>query len=79
MEERLIEFIAGLRAAGVRISVAESADSFRAIQEVGVYERDIFRAALSATLIKDLADVEAFDRLFPVYFGREAPPMQPAR
>ena len=78
MEERLIEFIAGLRAAGVRISVAESADGFRAIEEVGVQERDIFCSALRTTLIKDPADVEAFDRLFPLYFGREAPPMLPA-
>ena len=78
MEERLVEFIAGLRAAGVRISVAESADSFRAIAEVGVFDRDIFRSALRTTLIKDPADVDAFDRLFPLYFGREAPPMLPA-
>ena len=78
MEERIVEFIAGLRAAGVRISVAESADSFRAITEVGVIDRDIFRSALRTTLIKDPADVEAFDRLFPLYFGREAPPMLPA-
>jgi uncharacterized protein with von Willebrand factor type A (vWA) domain len=78
MEERIVEFIAGLRAAGVRISVAESADSFRAITEVGVIDRDMFRSALRTTLIKDLADVEAFDRLFPLYFGREAPPMLPA-
>ena len=78
MEERLVEFIAGLRAAGVRISVAESADSFRAIEEVGVFDRDIFRSALRTTLIKDPADVDAFDRLFPLYFGREAPPMLPA-
>jgi len=33
---------------------------------------------LRTTLIKDPADVEAFDRLFPLYFGREAPPMLPA-
>jgi uncharacterized protein len=78
MEERIVEFIAGLRAAGVRISVAESADSFRAISAVGVLEREIFRSALRTTLIKDPADVEAFDRLFPLYFGREAPPMLPA-
>ena len=34
-EERLLEFVVGLRAAGVRISVAESADGFRAIGAVG--------------------------------------------
>ncbi len=78
MEERLIEFVAGLRAAGVRISVAESADSFRAVEAVGVTDRDTFRAALRATLIKEPADVPVFDRLFPLYFGLDAPPMLPA-
>jgi uncharacterized protein with von Willebrand factor type A (vWA) domain len=79
MEDRLIEFIAGLRAAGVRISVAESADGFRAIEEVGVMDRDTFRSALRTTLIKEPADVSVFDRLFPLYFGVDAPPMLPAQ
>jgi uncharacterized protein with von Willebrand factor type A (vWA) domain len=78
MEERLLEFIAGLRAAGVRISVAESGDSFRAVEEIGVQDRDLFRAALCTTLVKEPTDIEAFNRLFPLYFGREAPPMMPA-
>lgn len=78
MEQRLIEFIAGLRAAGVRISVAESADGFRAVEEVGIWEREIFRAALQTTLVKEPTDIGTFERLFPLYFGREAPPMTPA-
>ncbi len=78
IDERLIEFVAGLRAAGVRISVAESADGFRAVQEVGALARDDFRAALRTTLVKEPTDVPTFDRLFPLYFGVEAPPMQPA-
>jgi uncharacterized protein with von Willebrand factor type A (vWA) domain len=78
MEERLIEFVTGLRAAGVRISVAESADSFRAVQEIGAQSREDFRAALRTTLVKEPADVPTFDRLFSLYFGIDAPPMQPA-
>jgi uncharacterized protein len=78
MEQRLIEFIAGLRAAGARISVAESMDSFNAIHQVGVADRETFRAALRATLIKESADIPTFDRLFPQYFAAGAPPMQAA-
>jgi uncharacterized protein len=78
IEERLIEFVAGMRAAGVRISVAESADGFRAIQEIGAESRDDFRSALRTTLVKEPADVPTFDRLFPLYFSVDAPPMQPA-
>ena len=40
MEERMVEFIAGLRASGVRISVAESADAFRAIESLGIHDRE---------------------------------------
>jgi len=35
MDQRIVEFIAGLRAAGVRVSLAESADAFRAIEQLG--------------------------------------------
>jgi len=75
MDQRIIEFIAGLRAAGVRVSLAESADAFRAIESIGVTERERFRAALRATLIKDAADAPEFERLFPIYFGSGGPPL----
>ena len=34
MEDRIIKFIAALRACGVRVSMAESADAFRAVDKV---------------------------------------------
>jgi len=34
MDERVIQFIAGLRAAGVRVSLAESQDAFRAVEHM---------------------------------------------
>ncbi len=75
MDQRIVEFIAGLRAAGVRVSLAESADAFRAIEQIGVADRELFRSALRTTLIKDSVDVPAFERLFPIYFGSGGPPM----
>ncbi len=36
MDKRVIEFIRTLRAAGVRISVAESADAMDAVDVIGV-------------------------------------------
>ncbi len=75
MEDRLVEFIAGLRSAGVRISVAESADAFAAVQALGIRDRAQFRVALLTTLIKEPQDVAAFERLFPLYFGLGGPPM----
>lgn len=75
MDQRIVEFVAGLRAAGIRVSLAESADAFRAIESIGVADRARFRAALRATLIKDAADTPEFERLFPIYFGSGGPPL----
>lgn len=74
MEQRIIEFISALRAGGVRISLAESADAWRAIKLLGVQDRERFRQLLSATLVKDPADIPIFERLFPLYFGGAEPP-----
>ena len=76
MDDRIVEFIAGLRAAGVRVSLAESADAFRAIEFMGIAEKDLFKATLQTTLIKDSADVPEFEKLFPLYFGSGGPPMR---
>ncbi len=53
MEERLVSFIDALRAGGVRVSLAESADAFRAVEDLGVQQREAFRLSLRATLVKD--------------------------
>lgn len=75
MDQRIVEFIAALRAAGVRVSLAESADAFRATEVVGVQQRDLFKSALSTTLIKEEPDQEVFEKLFPYYFGSGGPPL----
>jgi hypothetical protein len=76
VEELIIKFISALRAAGVRISLAESTDSFQAIDFMGVKDREVFRLCLQSTLIKEASDLPIFDELFPIFFGSgEAPPM----
>ncbi|MEI6776139.1 MAG: VWA domain-containing protein [Chloroflexales bacterium] len=74
MERRITEFIAGLRAAGVRVSLAESADAMRAIEQTGIANKDFFRMVLQATLIKEQGDAQTFQELFPLYFSSDAPP-----
>ncbi len=77
MEERMIRFITALRAGGVRISLAESADAFNAVDLMGVQERDHFRLGLRATLVKDAPGLGVFDELFPLFFDNAgAPDMQ---
>lgn len=76
MDNRIVEFIAALRAQGVRVSVAESADAMRAIEATGIANKDFFRQAMRATLVKEQHDMPTFDELFPSYFGTGAPPPQ---
>ncbi len=68
MDERILEFIGDLRRAELRVSTTEALDALQAATEVGVAEREDFRAALAATLVKEAGDLPAFDRLFDLYF-----------
>jgi len=75
MESRILQLIAALRASGVRVSLAESAEAFSAVDLMGIQHRDHFRLSLRTTLIKDLRDLPVFDKLFPLFFGNGQPPM----
>ncbi len=75
MESRILQLIAALRASGVRVSLAESAEAFSAVDLMGIQDREDFRLSLRATLIKDLRDLPVFDKLFPLFFGTGQPPM----
>jgi uncharacterized protein with von Willebrand factor type A (vWA) domain len=77
MDDRVVQFIAGLRAAGVRVSLAESQDAFRAVEHMGVMDREHFRAALRTTLVKERSDQPLFDKLFPLFFSSGGPPFIP--
>jgi uncharacterized protein len=76
MEERIVKFISALRAAGVRISLAESADAFSAIDQLGIQNRENFRLSLRSTMVKDAKSIPVFEELFPLFFGdSDTPPM----
>jgi uncharacterized protein with von Willebrand factor type A (vWA) domain len=79
MDQRIVQFIAALRSSGVRISLAESADAFQAIEHLGVQDRENFRTSLRSTLVKEQRDIPVFEKLFPLFFqSNEPPPMQNA-
>jgi len=78
MDQRVVEFIRGLRAAGVRVSLAESMDAMNAVGALGIENKEIFRSSLRATLVKESEDFAAFEELFPLYFGSGGPPLQSA-
>ena len=74
MESRILQLISALRASGVRVSLAESAEAFSAVDIMGIQDREEFRLSLRATLIKDLKDIPTFEKLFPLFFGTGEPP-----
>jgi uncharacterized protein len=68
MEERILEFIGDLRRAELRISTAEALDALTASAEVGLTDRETFKATLASTLVKEARDEETFNRIFNLYF-----------
>jgi len=75
MESRILQLISALRASGVRISLAESAEAFSAVDLMGIQDREQFRLSLRATIVKDVRDIPVFEKLFPLFFGSGQPPL----
>jgi uncharacterized protein with von Willebrand factor type A (vWA) domain len=69
MEKKIIEFANLLRKSGIRVSVAETIDSFTAIDELSFDDREIFRDALRTTMVKRSEDIAGFDQLFDLYWS----------
>jgi len=68
MRTTLLHFITELRAAGLRISIAESMDAIEAVSTIGL-ERDFLREALAACLVKEEDDRFTFDEIFTRFFA----------
>jgi len=68
MQARVIEFANILRRNGIRVSLSENMDAFRALELIGIADPQMFRNALRATLIKRTGDVKSFDELFDYFF-----------
>jgi uncharacterized protein with von Willebrand factor type A (vWA) domain len=74
MDQQVVDFIRALRARGVRISLAESIDAMRCVEVAGIADKQFFRSALRASLVKEPRDLPTFDELFPRFFGLDTPP-----
>jgi uncharacterized protein with von Willebrand factor type A (vWA) domain len=69
MQERVIEFTNLLRKSGVRVSVAEAIDAFRALDQLSLDDRALFKDALRTTMVKRSDDIPAYDRLFDLFWS----------
>lgn len=68
MESRIVEFANVLRRNGVRVSLSENMDAFRALELLGLENPTLFRSALRTTLIKRAGDIQPFEELFNFFF-----------
>jgi uncharacterized protein with von Willebrand factor type A (vWA) domain len=68
----LLRFFQAARGAGVRISPAESIDALRAVEAVGYADRAALKDALALSLAKTLAEKQALDSCFDLFFGNTA-------
>ena len=68
MQARVIEFANILRRNGIRVSLSENMDAFRALELIGIADPQMFRNALRTTLIKRTGDQKPFDELFDYFF-----------
>ena len=59
-------FVQELRAAGLPVSMTENLDAMRATEHIPFDDRDAFKAALGATLVKHHGHWNAFETVFDV-------------
>ena len=66
-------FIIELRAAGLPVSLTENLDAMEAVTHTPIDDREAFKFALGATLVKHQAHWRAFEVVFEVYFSIRGP------
>src|SRR6202011_6290831 len=69
MLDVLAGFIQELRSAGLPVSLTENLDAMEAVQHIPLEDREAFKYALAATLVKNHAHWKAFETIFEVYFS----------
>ncbi|MGA9275325.1 vWA domain-containing protein [Ilumatobacter sp.] len=73
MLDLLNGFVVELRNAGLPVSLTENLDAMEAVQHIPIEDRDSFKYALGATLIKNHAHWRSFETVFEVYFSLRGP------
>ncbi|MCH1490146.1 MAG: VWA domain-containing protein [Ilumatobacteraceae bacterium] len=73
MLDLLNGFVVQLREAGLPVSLTENLDAMDAVQHIPIEDREAFKYALGATLIKNQAHWRSFETVFEVYFSLRGP------
>ncbi|MFD9321457.1 VWA domain-containing protein [Streptomyces sp. NPDC060053] len=77
--DRLVGFVAALRAHGLRVGTGETVDAAEAAAALGFADRGLLREGLAATLLHSTDQRRVFDTVFDLYFpyGVGAPEGEP--
>ncbi|HEY9557851.1 MAG TPA: VWA domain-containing protein [Acidimicrobiales bacterium] len=67
--ELLAGFMQELRQAGLPVSLTENLDAMEAVKHIPIEDREAFKYALAATLVKNNTHWRAFETVFEVYFS----------
>ncbi len=73
MLDLLNGFIQELRNAGLPVSLTENLDAMEAVKHIPIDDREAFKYALAATLVKNNAHWRSFETVFEVYFSLRGP------
>lgn len=76
MLDLLNGFVVELRNAGLPVSLTETLDAMEAVQHIAIDDRQTFKYALGATLVKNHAHWRSFETVFEVYFSLRGPEYQ---
>ena len=73
MLDLLAGFVQELRNAGLPVSLTENLDAMEAVQHIPIEDREAFKYALGATLVKNSSHWRSFETVFEVYFSIRGP------
>ena len=73
MLDLMAGFITELRAAGLPVSLTENLDAMEAVTHIPMEDRETFKYALGATLVKNASHWRSFETVFEVYFSLRGP------
>ena len=69
MQDKVIEFTNLLRKSGVRVSVAEAIDAFQSLDELTLDDREVFKDALRASMVKRGDEIPTYNQLFDLFWS----------
>ena len=71
MQRPIEDFIRALRAADVRVSIAEAMEAHEVVATFGYHDRTLLKDALALTLAKTVLEKERYSETFDLFFKRD--------